>query len=331
MLLAVRVLVFLSIAVDVVSERRFQAISQRADATWDPISLLGFLRVGEPSAWQIFLLQLLIVGGVVAALFGEKTRLGGFVVATCYSVLVLAHNSFGKIDHDRNVLVIAVWILSFAPTPSLTRSQGVGREFRWPVQMIRLSLGLMFLSAGWAKVRLGQGFDWVFGPNLRNVLASEVLIYETPDLRTPPLSSLALWIAERQWAWRSAGLGALIGEFSLIFAVLASHRWVRRFAVAWGVGTMCGITLLMGMVSFPILSLAAVFADFECEEGESRTKSLVLVGLFFALIGITMVWQKNSIWPFIPLLAAWLVLSRCDPRGERPAISLPRILKRGEK
>lgn len=191
-LLVARCLVFATIAVDVTSESRFSQIAEKAESVWEPISVLGVLRSPAPASWFIGLLMTVVVVGSVSTLLGLWARTTAIFAAASYTFLVLALNSFGKIDHDRNVLIIAVWILVCAPAINLRSEPSPAlTSYGWPVQMLKLSIGLMFLAAAWAKVRLGQGGEWVFGPNLRNVLASEVLIYETPDLRTPPLSSTA--------------------------------------------------------------------------------------------------------------------------------------------
>ena len=309
-LLVARCLVFATIAVDVTSESRFSQIAEKAESVWEPISVLGILRSPAPASWVIGLLMAVAVVGSVSTLLGLCSRLAAAFAATAYTFLVLALNSFGKIDHDRNVLIIAVWILVFAPAVDLRgRPQPASTSYGWPVQMIRLSIGLMFLAAAWAKVRLGQGGEWVFGPNIRNVLASEVLIYETPDLRTPPLSSTALWIADRPWAWKTAALGALAGEFSLIFAVFSTRVFIRRAATILGLGTMCGITLLMGMVSFPILALAAIFVTVG-DPTEGRLSRLTTLALIYGVLGAVMVVQKSSMWPVVPLVVAWLSILR---------------------
>ncbi len=302
-----RTLVFGCVAVDVVTEPRFRTITELGSTEWSPISALAVLNLGVPPAWVITLAISIALVASLSSMVGLAPRIGGIAVAVSYPFLVLAMNSFGKIYHDRNVLVILVWVYALAAAPRFAdRPQPL---FRWPLQLSRLVLGLMFLAAAWAKVRNGQGPDWVLGPNMRNILASEVLIYETPTLRGPALGDVAVWIAGTPLLWKGAAAFALVGEAALIGAVFVRTRWVRTTLVTLGLGTMVGITLLMGMVGFPVLVLALVFVDLDrIEPARSATgRGLAFLGAsmplaVFLAIGAVAVMHRANLLVALPII-----------------------------
>lgn len=289
-LLAIRALTFTAIAVDVwLSRARFRRISSSAESIWEPVSLLGVLRVGPPTAWLLdVLVWVALMGAVLAVVVPWSTasrivaRWAAMSTAAAYAWLVLAANSLGKIDHDRQPLFILALVLATAAVPTLRGAPSW--RFRWPVQAGRLALALMLLAAAWSKLST-SGVAWVRGPNMRNILGAESLIF-----RDPPLADLALWIAEDPLRWQLAALAAIAGEALVIGAILTDRQPFRALLALAGAGTLVGITLLMGLIGFPIVALA--LALFQLEKvpypgrGRLRATALLLAaaaGLLAAL------------------------------------------------
>lgn len=312
-LVVARTLTFGCVAVDLITEPRFRTISVVGSVEWSPISLLSVLNLGAPPKWLVYTALGIALVSAVASVGRLAPRASGFIAAISYSFLLLGMNSLGKIYHDRNVLIILVWIMAFAAAPRLGDKSRP--EFRWPVQMSRLVLGLMFLAAAWAKVRNGQGLEWVFGPNMRNVLASEILIFETPTLRGPILGDVAVWIAGVPVLWKAAAAGALIGEAVLVGAVFVRRWWLRTALVVLGVGTMVGITLLMGMVGFPIVVLALVFIDLDrlplakfASSPPWLDRRLIMPMAAFLIIGVVSALHRGNPLVAIPVALSLVVI-----------------------
>lgn len=231
----------------------YRGIPDRPPELWDPISLLGWFQPPQPSAVVVDGLLIGVAVGVVLALAGVLSRFGSIVAAVSVLVLTLMANSFGKINHDQQMLVLMVIIVAVSAIPR--RGDPDSWRFRWPVQACRLTLGLMLLTAGMAKVAVG-GPEWVFSSTMRNILVPENLLF-----RNPPMGDLALWVASEPWRWQLAAAGAMVGELVLIVAVFIRRWWVRSTLGAVGAGTVVGITLLIGLVGYPIVALVAVFAE----------------------------------------------------------------------
>lgn len=257
-LLAVRVLVFVTVAADVFRHREhFATLPERGGRIWEPISALGTLRVPPPTPAVVAVLTWTALLGCCLALVRGRllARTGGAVTLLAYGYLQLAENSFGKIDHDRQPLLIMLVVLTLADVPR--RGDAPSWRWGWPVQACRAALAVMLLAAAWSKLTV-SGVEWVFSANLRNVLAAESLLF-----RDPALSGLALWVASEPWRWQLVALGTLVGEAVMIGAIIVRRQPWRGLFAAAGVSTLVGITLFMGLVGFPLVVLAAVMLDVD--------------------------------------------------------------------
>jgi hypothetical protein len=316
----VRTVVLSTVATDVWSWRhRFGTIPDRAEVVWEPVSALALLQVGPPGRSVPVAVAVALVASVTAVIH-VRPRMSAGLAAASYGFLVLAANSLGKIDHDRQPLVIMVVVVALAATPRA--SEAPDWRFRWPVQACRLALAAMLAAAAWSKVMTG-GLAWVTSENMRNILAAEVLLF-----RDPRFGDLALWVAADPWRWRAAALGAVLGEFALLAALLTRHPMLRVPLVAAGVGTVLGITLLMGLVGFPIVVLSAVLIDADrvlarWAGGMPRWRPLVAPVLGAAALAVTTYLATSRLLLTIPALVAPAILAvaarsvgRLDARGD---------------
>jgi hypothetical protein len=214
------------------------------------------------------------------------------------------HNSFDKIDHDQQMLVIMAWVVAVAVAPRLGDPDSP--QHRWPVQACRLAFGLMLLTAAYAKIDAG-GSDWVFSENLRNILVMENLF-----LRTTPMPDLALWISSDPVLWQATAAATVLGEAALVAAVFTRRPWLRVTTVVAGVGTVVGITMLMGLIGFPIVALAAVFAEPRSlvrTYGTARSfwprAATVVLGL--SVLAVVAVIDRGDALAALPLVVAGFV------------------------
>ncbi|WP_052665394.1 hypothetical protein [Nitriliruptor alkaliphilus] len=304
--IVVRAVVLSTVAIDVWNRRHsFGAIPGRAEVVWEPISALALLPLGSPGRSIPVAVGLALVASITA-LAHVRPRLSAAVAAGAYGYLVLAANSLGKIDHDRQPLVIMLVVVVLAAAPR--GGEPPDWRFRWPVQACRVALAAMLAAAAWSKV-IGGGLAWVTSENMRNILAAEVL-----GFRDPPLSEVALWVASDPWRWRAAALGAVLGELALLAALVTRRVPVRTALIAAGVGTVLGITLLMGLVGFPIVVLGAVLIDADrmlarWEAGTPRWHPLVVPGLGAAALAVTTYLATSRLLLTVPALVAPVLLA----------------------
>jgi hypothetical protein len=297
---AARWLVFGVLAADIwIRRATYRGLVDRAPELWDPISLLAVIRVIEPHPVLVETLLWTVWLGVAATLLRLLPRTAGIATAIAGLLLVLMANSFGKIDHNQQLVVIMAGVLAVAPIPS--SSAGDSLRFRWPVQLCRAAFGLMLLGASLSKLR-DSGLDWVFTSNLRNILAMENLL-----LRDPPLQDVALWLASDPVLWQSAAAGTILGEAALIVAVLVRNPLIRIPAVIAGIGTIVGITLLMDLVGFPFIALGAIFIELGAlvrarRTGDRFVLRLVLPSAGFIVVAAVTYVDRTQIVPLLPLL-----------------------------
>lgn len=248
----VRWLVFSSVAVNAwVGRHASRGFPDRPDVLWDPISLLAAVRLPQPSPLLIEVLLLTVGLGCALTLLRIWPRVTGLAAASSYLVLVLMENSFGKISHGKQPLVVMALVLAVASVPSASAPRSW--RWSWPVQLCRTVLGVTLAAAASSKLQR-SGLEWVLSETMRNVLVMEATV-----LRDPALEGLARWIATEPWRWKAAAAGAIAGEASLIWAVALPPSRVRSALIVAGAGTVAGITLLMDLIGFPIVLLCAVF------------------------------------------------------------------------
>ena len=306
-LLFVRVVVFTAVAADVwLSWGRLQRLGSRPESLWEPISLLAMVRAPQPGPWMVEALGVAAIVGALLSVPRSTSRFGAGVAAIAYGLLELTSNSFGKIDHARQIVVIMAIVLAMGPRPPGWRALGTAApewRWRWPVQLCRATFALMLFAAAWAKVASG-GIDWVLSENLRNIIVAESLI------RDPAMERLALWIASEPWRWQGAAAAAVLGEGCLILALVVRAPWLRLPLVTAGVGTMAGITMFMGLVGFPILAVGAIFvrpSALFVSRQQASARLLVAPLLGIGALGITTYLHDPRMVGVVPLLAAAIV------------------------
>ncbi|WP_052664275.1 hypothetical protein [Nitriliruptor alkaliphilus] len=257
-LLAVRVLVLATVAVDVWRNRlHYLTQPDRGGRVWEPVSVLGVLDVPPPTeAVVVACTWLALIGCVVAAgPWRGPARVAAVTALATYGTLLLTENSFGKISHSHQPLLIALVVVALAPYPRGVEAPDW--RWRWPVQACRAGLAVMLLAAAWSKATTG-GVAWVVGENMRNILVAEVFLFNDPAL-----GGLSLWIASEPWRWQAVAFGALASEAVLVGALVVRRQPWRGLLVVVGISPLVAITLLMGLIGFPLVVLAALMLDVD--------------------------------------------------------------------
>ena len=135
-------------------------IGSLPDAAFTPAA--GPLQVldGFPSTRVLQALTLALCFCVVSMILGFHTRAASVVSGLLLIVLVGLEFSFGKIDHNRHLLIAVPLILAasswgdrLAIAPP--RDAGRSRATSWPLTLLAFVIGLFFLWGGLAKVAGG--------------------------------------------------------------------------------------------------------------------------------------------------------------------------------
>ena len=196
-----------------------------------------------------------------AALFlscvGFCTRASTAIAFVLGAYLIGVPYNFGKTDHMTAIVVFALGFLALsrcgdawsvdsfirrrfrrlpAPPPS--------GEYRWPVRMVWLTMALVFLAAGMAKVIQG-GTRWVFSEHMEISLVQRFYDPNPPDV------GLGLWIAQRPWAARTMAAASLLAE--LTFPLALFSRRARRVLPAALLLMQLGIGVVMNVWFWPFV------------------------------------------------------------------------------
>ncbi|MFG2053771.1 MFS transporter permease [Micromonospora sp. NPDC048930] len=166
---AFRTLVYLFVAADLVVFTPW--VRSRVDVPGDlyqPLLIGRLLPLPTPTPalvgaifWVLLVLSLL-------AATGRAPRLLGWTVFALYFEWMIVAMSYGKVDHDRFGLLVALAVLPTAgrarhgdPTP--TEAGG------WALRVTQIAVICTYFLAAWAKFRFG-GLDWATGSVLARAI-----------------------------------------------------------------------------------------------------------------------------------------------------------------
>jgi len=188
--------------------------------------LLPFPTPGPALVYGVF--AGLLAAAAVAAT-GRLPRLAGTAVALLYLQWMLIAMSYGKVDHDRFGLLVALAVLPTvgrARHGDATRSEAAG----WALRATQLAVVATYFLAAWAKLRFG-GLEWITSATLtwaiiRRGTALGDLLLAAPWLLIAGqagiigfelLSPLIFSLRER---WRYAAVGFLYSFHLVSFATI---------------------------------------------------------------------------------------------------------------
>ncbi|MEH0937480.1 HTTM domain-containing protein [Micromonospora psammae] len=192
--------------------------------------------------WALLVLALL-------AATGRAHRLLGWSVFALYFQWMIVAMSYGKVDHDRFGLLVALAVLPTAGRArhgDATRTEAGG----WALRVTQIAVVCTYFLAAWAKLRFG-GLDWATG----SVLARAIIRRGT---------ELADLIAQVPYLLLVAQFGILAFELLTPVVFLLPERWRQAtiaFFYSFHLVTIATITIsfiphLVAMTSF--LSLERV-------------------------------------------------------------------------
>jgi hypothetical protein len=173
---------------------------------------------------------LLVLAAVAAT--GRLPRLAGVAVAILYFEWMVIAMSYGKVDHDKFGLLVALAVL---PTVGLarhgdpTRSAAAG----WALRVTQLAVVATYFLASWAKLRWG-GLDWLTGATLTWAIIRRGTFIGEALLAAP-------------WALIAAQIGIVAFELLSPLVFVLRDRW--RYAAV-------GFFYSFHVVSFATISIS---------------------------------------------------------------------------
>ncbi|WP_141714714.1 HTTM domain-containing protein [Micromonospora mirobrigensis] len=225
-------------------------VRSRADVPGDlyrPLLVGRLLHLPTPTTagvtavfWALLTLSLL-------AATGRAPRLLGWTVFALYFEWMLIAMSYGKVDHDRVGLLVALAALATvgrARHGDPTRSEAGG----WALRVTQIAVICTYFLAAWAKLRFG-GIDWVTG----SVLARAIIRRGT---------DLADLIAQVPYLLIVAQFGIVAFELLSPVVFLLPERW--RLAMVGFFYSFHAVTMATITISFaPHLAAMTSFLPLE--------------------------------------------------------------------
>jgi len=238
-----------------------------------PVGVLSWLSTPPPT-WTSRAALIALYPLSWAFLAGYRHRFLAPVFALTMLWLLTLTNSFGKILHTDNLLVIFALILSFSPAADAFACDARARpaaapdgRYGWAVRLMALACVLVYLLAGVAKLR-DAGFSFFEGETLRNYVAfSNVRKIELGSHHSP-FAPLLL---------PHAALFSVLAAFSLVLELAAPLALLhRRLGVAWALAIWAfhvGVLMMMAIGFFFQLTLVAFAPFFRTERLIERVVS----------------------------------------------------------
>ena len=230
---------------------------------FQPVGVVGVLLDAPMAAW---LLRASVVATIVAGVgfvTGWRFRFTGPLFAMLLLWVTSYNNSWGKILHTENLMVLQVLILGFTASSSAysldarrSRSHPQSHErYGWPIKLMMLVTVLAYFVSGWAKIRSG-GFNWVTDDVLRNQIALDNLRkIQLGDFHSP----VGGWLVRFGWVFPPIAVTSLVVELGAPLAL--TRKWVGQLRAASAWVFHIGILALMA-IAFPYQLLGIGFAPF---------------------------------------------------------------------
>ncbi len=131
---------------------------------YQPLFIARHLPFPAPGPRLVPFVMVALLACSALALTGRLPRLAGVAVLLLYVEWLLFAFSYGKVDHDRFALLVALAVLPTvgkARLGDLTADEAAG----WAVRCIQVAVVLTYLLAAFAKFRFG-GLAWLGGATL---------------------------------------------------------------------------------------------------------------------------------------------------------------------
>jgi len=133
-----------------------------------PLLIGRLLHLPVPTHALTELVYWVLLAAALVAASGRAPRLLGWTVFALYLEWMVVAMSYGKVDHDRFALLVA---LAALPTAGAARHGDLTptRAGGWAVRVTQLAAVATYFLSAWAKLRFG-GVEWLTGATLTRAL-----------------------------------------------------------------------------------------------------------------------------------------------------------------
>jgi hypothetical protein len=297
---------------------------------WYPISLaVAFDRPPLPAYHDVLVLVMALSTLALAA--GLATRLAGILCFVSSSILMSMAMSWGKIHHDTQILLLALFVMLFSDWGARwsvdgwwaqrrgkpAAAAGDPRYAEWPLWMCTFTFTLLYMSAGAHKIFRGHFLDSGFAQFMKYEL---VLWAEAKDGLPEEAAAALTRIPENEVLLYGMMLGAL--AFQLFFWLSLLSRQLRILLLLGmcvfhgSIGSLAGVYFISPMAAALTVLVPSVLLEYR-----SRTAA---VPAPLAVAPPPPAWQRA---PWLQVAAGVLValalllgLAAVVPAGLRPSL-----------
>lgn len=229
---AFRTLIYLFVALDLVWFTPWvRSHASIPGAFYQPLWIGRVLHLPTPTPLLVHAIFWTLIPVALAAATGRAPRVLGWAVFALYSEWMIIAMSYGKVDHDRFGLLIALAVL---PTAGRARhgDEEMTERGGWALRMTQLAVIATYFLSSWAKLRFG-GLGWLTSATLERAVIR----------RGTPLTDL---LTASRWPLLLGQFGIVAFELSspVVFFVRQRARyWIIAFFYCFHLMVMATITI----------------------------------------------------------------------------------------
>ena len=227
---AFRSLIYLFVAADIVIFTPWVRSHAAMPAQlYQPLLVGRLLPLPTPTPLLVHSVFWLLLAAALAAATARAPRVLGWTVFALYFEWMIIAMSYGKVDHDRFGLLVA---LAALPTAGRARHGDPERTEvgGWALRVTQIAVVCTYFLAAWAKLRFG-GLDWVTssvlaraivrrGTDFADLIAGvpHLLILAQLGIVAFELASPLIFVVPARW--RTAAVGFFYSFHAVTFAAI---------------------------------------------------------------------------------------------------------------
>jgi len=152
---------------------------------YQPLLIGRILPLPVPTPLLLSGIKTALVAFSALALFRKRPRLAGIALFALYLEWMIVNFSYGKVDHDRFALLVALAVLPTV-SPDAGHDEDTDEAAGWALRCVQVAVVLTYFMAAYAKLRFG-GIAWLNGSTLVRAILRRGTVVADPLIAYPVL------------------------------------------------------------------------------------------------------------------------------------------------
>ncbi len=213
---------------------------------YQPLLIARVLPLPVPTDLVVTVTMGIVLAGALLGITGRAPRLAGTVTALAYLQWMVIAFSYGKVDHDRLPIVVALFVVATVGRTEVSDRAGSAAA-GWALRMVQVGVVAVYFLSVVAKVRYG-GWLWANSATLTQALVRRGTTVGRDLLAQPDL------LVAAQWA-------TVVFEATSVALLV---RWRARWIWWWSAVVFHVVTYaLLSIAFFPQLVCLLAFVPLE--------------------------------------------------------------------